>query len=125
MSLEMKEYESLNKAFESVLKSEQEYVIIRHDLKSGDSFPRHRHFVNEWIITSGGDFRIDLARGSWMPVFHGVAVIPLPVGTSHGIKINGGMMSYFVLREKWSWRPSVIAHRIVDFIIKAVDDSES
>ena len=126
MSLEMVKYESMEKAFESVLQPDQECTVIRHVLNFGDSFPLHRHFAREWIVTNSGNFRIDLVRGSmkWIPEINGAAVVPLPVGTSHGIHISSNTISYFVLREKWSWRPRVMAHRIVDFILKTVTEKE-
>ncbi len=101
--MEMATFENFKKAMESLTIEDDEYVLTRHVLKSGEKIKLHYHpKATEWLIIDHGigifEVRVgDEWRGSYCA--SQATVFLFPKGKKHAIEAIT-KIEYFVLRDK-------------------------
>lgn len=97
---DIKYYPTLEEAFDAVMKKDDDHILIRHSYPEGTKIHTHTHEVDEWVIASKGNYRLD-SQGEEMEVSldgKQVMVVHYPAGTDHGLISLSDDADYFVLR---------------------------
>ena len=99
--IHIKEYPSLEDAFDENMVKDIDHILIRHSYLQGRHILPHVHPEDdEWVIASRGHFRIasqgeerefDLDGGK-------VIVLYYPAGRDHALEVLGERLDYFVMR---------------------------
>ncbi len=99
--METARFENLKKALESLMIGDDEYVLVRHILKSGEKIRPHYHpKATEWLIIDKGVFDVYIGN-KWRSenLTYQATVFLFPKGEAHTIKAITSI-EYFVLRDK-------------------------
>jgi quercetin dioxygenase-like cupin family protein len=97
--IKINNYETLAEALRTILKDDEEYVLVRHDFSESDVVEKHIHpNVNEWIIFNSGKFEVALGLEKKVIEARGFSSVYFPKGEVHGIRCFTNI-SYFVVRD--------------------------
>ncbi len=94
-------FESFKKALESLTFEDDEYILVRHLLKSEKEIKLHYHpEATEWLIIDNGifDVQIENELKRYRRTYQ-TTVFLFPKGKNHNIKAVTEI-EYFVLRDK-------------------------
>jgi quercetin dioxygenase-like cupin family protein len=101
--LDVRNYSSLEEAFDSCMIKDIDHVLIRHSYKKGTRIYPHRHNnADEYVITTNGHFKVESEgdEKTFNLDTETVTVIYYPAGREHGLEVIGEKIDYFVLRKR-------------------------
>jgi hypothetical protein len=99
--MKIKEYSSLEEAFEKSMVKDIDHILIRHSYLKGTKIMPHIHCdADEYVIASKGYFRIYSEDVTKEFTLNGdtVTVIYYTAGREHGLQVLGDKLDYFVMR---------------------------
>ena len=99
---DIKEFPSLNDAFDENMIQDIDHILIRHSYPQGKLIVSHIHSdADEFVIASKGHFKISSLGESLEFNLKGdkVIVVYYPAGRDHGLEVIGEWLDYFVLRK--------------------------
>ncbi len=94
-------FENLKKALESLMFGDDEYVLVRHVVNSGEKIKPHYHpRATEWLIIDQGVFDVKV-ENEWLSgnLMYQTTVFLFPKGKIHAIEAKT-KIEYLVLRDK-------------------------